>query len=159
MKILGVFDLNNKEDYSNMNKKINDCKKYIDGKLDHFLYEDVDDGIQVSANYDIEDELSPHYIVKPKSDIDKLIDKYPEYERYLEIKGQYPNETRFTIVKKNSTINDEAMFWYRYNPHLSRPGGWYAKYADAPQYTAKDAAKILTYNIRNKSDDWEVIPI
>ena len=27
MKILGVFDLNNKEDYSNMNKKINDCKK------------------------------------------------------------------------------------------------------------------------------------
>ena len=35
------------------------------------------------------------------------------------------------------------MFWYRYNPHLGRPGGWYAKYTDAPQYTAKDAAKIL----------------
>ena len=58
MKILGVFNLNDKEDYSAMNNKVNDCKKYIDGKLDHFLYEEADNGIQVNADYDIDDELN-----------------------------------------------------------------------------------------------------
>ena len=159
MKILGMFDLNNEHDYSEMSNKINDCKKYIDGKLNHFLYEEADDGIQVSADYDIDDDSAPHYIIEPKSDLDKLFDTYPEYETYLEIIYLYPNKKKFTLVKKNSEDNNRAMFWYNYDSPLGRPGGCYATYANAPEYTAQEAAKILTYKLKNKSNNWEVIPI
>ena len=56
MKILGLFDLNDKQDYSTMMDKINDCENYIDGKLDHFLYEENDDQEEIY--------LSPDYNIK-----------------------------------------------------------------------------------------------
>ena len=162
MKILGLFNLNDEHDYSTMNSKIDDCEKYIDGKLDHFLYEENEDrGILVNPEYDIKDELSPHYVIRLKSDYDKLLDKYPEYEAYLDIISKYPDKDIFTIYRKDTKDKIKPMFWYQ-NPEespLNRIGGAYNTYEKAPEYTAEAAAKIMTYKLKNKSNDWEVIPI